>query len=45
VLNARNYFNTAPGPETPFPDNQFGGALRGALIKDKTFFFVDYRRR
>src|SRR5262249_23425398 len=42
VLNARNYFDTTPSPQQPFHDNQFGGALGGALIKDKTFFFVDY---
>jgi len=42
VLNARNYFNTTPDPKQPFHDSQFGGALGGALIKDKTFFFVDY---
>lgn len=43
VLNARNYFNTvSSGPKQPFHDNQFGGALGGALRKDKTFFFVDY---
>ena len=42
VLNARNYFNTTPEPQQPFHDNQFGGALGGALKKDKTFLFVDY---
>ena len=49
VLNARNYFNTVQNsvtggtsPQDPFHDNQFGAALGGALIKDKTFFYVDY---
>ena len=42
VLDARNFFNTSDNPKQPFHDNQFGGALGGALIKDKTFFFVDY---
>ena len=42
VLDARNFFNTSPNPQNPFHDNQFGGSLGGAIIKDKTFFFVDY---
>ena len=41
-LGARNYFNFAPTPKSPFNNNQFGGALGGALVKDKTFFYVDY---
>jgi Carboxypeptidase regulatory-like domain/TonB-dependent Receptor Plug Domain len=41
-LGARNYFNFAPDPKSPFNNNQFGGALGGALVKDKTFFYVDY---
>jgi hypothetical protein len=39
---ARNYFNFAPNPKSPFNNNQFGGSLGGAIIKDKTFFYVDY---
>src|SRR5271170_7296173 len=49
VLNARNYFNSVENPVTggtspqdPFHDNQFGAAVGGAIIKDKTFFYVDY---
>jgi hypothetical protein len=49
ALNARNFFNTVnntttggTNPQDPFHDNQFGAALGGALIKDKTFFYVDY---
>ena len=41
-LGARNYFNFAPDPKSPFNNNQFGGALGGALIKDKTFVYADY---
>jgi len=39
---ARNYFNFAPDAKSPFNNDQFGGSLGGALIKDKTFFYVDY---
>ncbi len=42
VLNARNYFNFVGNPQDPFHDNQFGAALGGALIKDRTFFYLDY---
>ncbi|HZC24976.1 MAG TPA: carboxypeptidase regulatory-like domain-containing protein, partial [Candidatus Binatia bacterium] len=41
-LGARNYFNFAPDPKSPFNNNQFGGSLGGAIIKDKTFFFADF---
>src|SRR5215813_6025914 len=41
-LGARNYFNSASDPKSPFNNNQFGGSLGGAVIRDKTFFYVDY---
>ena len=41
-LGARNYFNFDPAPKSPFNNNQFGGSLGGPIVKDKTFFYVDY---
>ena len=41
-MGSRNYFNIAPAPKSPFNNNQFGGSLGGALVKDKTFFYADY---
>jgi hypothetical protein len=42
ALDARNYFNTTDERRAPFHNNQFGGALGGPIVKDKTFFFMDY---
>ena len=41
-LGARNYFNFAPDKKSPFNNNQFGGSVGGALVKDKTFVYLDY---
>jgi Carboxypeptidase regulatory-like domain/TonB dependent receptor/TonB-dependent Receptor Plug Domain len=41
-LGARNYFNFAPDPKSPFNNNQFGGSAGGPLVKDKTFLYLDY---
>jgi carboxypeptidase family protein len=40
ALDARNFFDGANNP--PFKRNQFGAALGGPIIKDKTFFFFSY---
>ena len=40
VLNAPNYFDLNNVP--PFRRNQFGGALGGAIKKNKTFVFGNY---
>jgi len=43
AVDARNYFATiASGPKPAYRRNQFGGAVGGAILKDKLFFFVDY---
>jgi hypothetical protein len=46
ALDARNFFNPPAsqggGSQQPFHLNQFGGDLGGPILKDKTFFFVDY---
>jgi len=40
ALNARNFFDFVS--KTPLQQNQFGGSVGGPVVKDKTFFFVDY---
>jgi len=40
-LGARNYFNSEGG-KNPFHNNQFGGSFGGPIIKDKTFFYLNY---
>ena len=42
ALDARNYFDPTSAPKAAFHNNQFGGSLGGPIIKDRTFFFVDY---
>src|SRR5580658_9491942 len=42
ALDARNYFNPVGQPRAPFHNNQFGASLGGPIIKDKTFYYVDY---
>ena len=53
ALDARNYFNPTtvsnpvtglpiPNPQAPFHNNQYGASLGGPIIKDRTFFYVDY---
>jgi len=42
ALDARNFFDGAQYPKAPFHNNQFGGAIGGPIVKDKSFFFLDY---
>jgi hypothetical protein len=42
ALDSRNYFDDHTQPIPPFKRNQFGGAIGGPIIKNRTFFFADY---
>ena len=42
ALDARNYFNKKPVPQSPFIRNQFGAAVGGPIWKDHTFFFLSW---
>jgi hypothetical protein len=42
-LNARNYFARPPQTKPEFRRNQYGAALDGPIVKNHTFFFVDYQ--
>src|SRR3989442_4527076 len=41
-LDARNFFNPKPDPQTAFRNNQFGGAVGGPIIPNRTFFYFAY---
>jgi len=43
AFDAKNYFDDPNLPIAPFKQNQFGGTFGGPIVKDKTFFFVDYQ--
>jgi Carboxypeptidase regulatory-like domain/TonB dependent receptor len=43
ALNARNYFQSTIAAKPAYRRNQFGGTLGGPLVRDRTFFFVDYQ--
>lgn len=42
ALDARNYFNDSQFPKSSLHLNQFGGTLGGPIVKNKTFFFLNY---
>ncbi|HYK49592.1 MAG TPA: carboxypeptidase-like regulatory domain-containing protein, partial [Terriglobales bacterium] len=41
ALDARNFFNTQPR-KSVFQNNNFGAAVGGPIVKDRTFFFGAY---
>src|SRR5256886_16433628 len=48
VLDARNFFNDQSFPKSSLRLNQFGGTFGGPIIKNQTFYFLNYegfRRR
>jgi hypothetical protein len=42
LAGARDFFNPAPAPMSPYNRNLFGGTLSGPIVRDKTFFFFNY---
>jgi hypothetical protein len=44
LFNANDFFTKADGqPRPELKQNQFGGSIGGPILKDKTFFFVEYQ--
>ena len=43
ALNARNYFQSTNPLKPTYRRNQFGGTFGGPVVRDHTFFFVDYQ--
>jgi hypothetical protein len=41
-LDARNFFNPKPDPQTAFRNNQYGFAFGGPIVKNKTFWFTSW---
>lgn len=44
-LDARNYFVPTDQPDPKYQRNQFGFALGGPIVANRTFFFTDYEGR
>lgn len=41
-LDAKNFFDPADQPISPYKQNQFGATFGGPIAKNRSFFFVDY---
>src|SRR5438552_1273289 len=44
-LRARDFFNTVNLPKPTFIRNEFGAAVGGPIVKNKTFFYAAYQGR
>jgi hypothetical protein len=42
VLDARNFFNDSDFPKSALRLNQFGATFGGPIVKNKTFYFLNY---
>jgi hypothetical protein len=42
-LRARNFFNFVPQPKPAFIRNQFGAAVGGPIVRNKTFFYGSFQ--
>src|SRR5438445_4567378 len=42
VFDARNFFARSAVPKPPLDRHQYGASLSGPVIRNKTFFFIDY---
>src|SRR6266576_1689275 len=42
AVDARNFFEDPTVRKAPFKRNQFGGAIGGPIIQNRTFFFADF---
>jgi hypothetical protein len=40
--DAKNFFDSPTSPKPPLDQKQFGGTISGPIIKNKTFFLVNY---
>jgi len=44
-FDAKNFFDQPGASIPPYKQNQFGGALGGPILRNRTFFFADYEGR
>jgi hypothetical protein len=42
ALDSRNFFAPAGEPDPEYSRHQFGGSLGGPVVRNRTFFFLDY---
>ena len=42
ALDAKNYFDLSSAPIPAFVRNQFGAGIGGPLVRDRTFFYMNY---